>query len=104
MSGRNRRFGPPTKLISGLYSQGCEYDLETGERIDGICMHCDQWDAELIKGACRHDECKQARLDKKVAAGTAVKYTSDVLNKEGRIGTTIERGKKKFLQRTTERF
>lgn len=97
MSGNFKGLKPPTKLISGLYNQGQDRDPETGERIDGICSHCDQWDAELINGACRDDECKQNRLRKKVERGEAVQYTTDILNKNGRVGTSITRGKKKFF-------
>jgi len=92
---------PPTKLISGLYSQGKDTD-ENGNRIDGICAHCDQWDAELVGGYCRDDECKQARLNKKVDEGTAVRISTDVFGNKG-VGTTIERGKKRyFVKRDNE--
>lgn len=88
---------PPTKLISGLYNQGSDYDLETGKRIDGICKYCEQWDAELVDGACRDRECKDARLSKLVESGQAVRIKTDVLDKNGKRATFVERGGKKFL-------
>ena len=91
MSGKFSGLKPPTKLISGLYSTGSDYD-EKGNRIDGICQHCNQWDAELKDGHCRDDSCKASRMDAKVASGEAIRVYSDVLNKEGKVGISIQRG------------
>ena len=88
---------PPTKLISSLYNSGSDYDLETGERIDGICKHCEQWDAELIDGGCRDRECKDARMQKMVDDGTAVSITTELPNAKGGASTVIKRGGKRFV-------
>ena len=88
--------GPQNRLVSGLYNQGKDTDAG-GNRIDGICAHCEQWDAELVDGFCRDAECKQARQDKKVKAGSAFKYSTDVLGKDGMPGTSIERGARKYF-------
>jgi hypothetical protein len=88
--------GPQNRLISGLYNQGKETD-DAGVRIDGICSNCEQWDAELVNGFCRDDECKLSRQEKKVKDGSAFKYSTDVLGKDGMPGTSIERGSKKYF-------
>jgi len=88
---------PPTKLISGLYHQGSDYDLKTGERIDGICKHCEQWDAELVDGGCRDRECKEERLRKMVENGQAMRLTTGVLSKDGKQVTIAEHSGKRFL-------
>ena len=87
---------PPTKLISGLYSQGADVD-ENGDRIDGICKHCEQWDAELVDGGCRDKDCKLERLAKKVSTGDAVRFQTDVIGKNGKVGTMFEKGGQKFF-------
>ena len=87
---------PPTKLISKLYSNGSDYD-ENGNRIDGICKHCNEWAAELVDGACKDADCKRARLQKKIEDGTAVKFDTDMIGKDGKVGTYIERGKEKVF-------
>lgn len=88
---------PPTKLISGLYNQAKDTD-DDGNRIDGICEHCKQWDAELVNGFCRDRECRQSRLDEKVKAGTAIRISNDVFVSGG-VGTAIERGGRKYAVR-----
>lgn len=88
---------PPSKLISGLYHQGSDYDLETGKRIDGICKYCNQWDAELVNGGCRDDECKNERMKKMVNDGQAMRVTTGFINKKGKQVTVVEHSGKKFL-------
>ena len=95
--GKSGSFGglkPPTKLISGLYNQGRDVD-EDGNRIDGICKYCEEWDAELVDGGCRDADCKRNRLQKKIDSGEAVRMDTDVIGPGGKVGTYIERGGKK---------
>ena len=97
--GKGGSFGgtkPPSKLISGLYGQGQQVDDE-GNRIDGICKYCEEWDAELVDGGCRDKDCKMERLSKKVASGKAVRFKTDVMNKDGKVGTHFDQGGKKFF-------
>lgn len=96
MSGNFNGLKPPTKLISGLYHQGKDTD-DDGNRIDGICANCEQWDAELVNGYCRDDECKQDRLNKRVEAGEAISISTDVIGKDGKVGTAIKRGNKGYF-------
>lgn len=98
MSGKFDGLRPPQKFISGLYHQGSDYD-EAGNRIDGICFHCKEWDAELVDGFCRDEECKDSRLAKKVEEGDAIRISTDVINPKGRVGTAIERGKTGYFIR-----
>lgn len=91
MSGKFDGLRPPQKFISGLYHQGSDYDL-AGNRIDGICFNCQQWDAELADGFCRDESCIDDRLNKKVVKGDAIRFSTDVVNPNGKVGTAIERG------------
>ena len=95
-SGGYNVLKPSTKLISGLYNQGKETDDE-GNRIDGICKHCNEWDAELVDGGCRDKDCKMERLSKKVKTGEAIRFETDVIGSNGKVGTYVEKGGKKFF-------
>lgn len=99
MSGKFNGMKPPAKLISGLYSTGSDYDKD-GNRIDGICKHCNQWDAELKDGYCRDRDCRTSRMNAKVEAGEAIRVYSDVVNEDGKVGVSIQRGgTKQFIDR-----
>lgn len=90
---------PPTKLVSGLYSQGKDTD-DDGNRIDGICKYCKEWGAELKDGACRDRECRDERTRKRVESGQALRYQTDVLGSNGKVGTYFEcAGKKTFVEK-----
>lgn len=92
----SKRDGPSSRVTSNLYSRGTDVD-EDGNRIDGICKYCNEWDAELKNGACRDRECKDARLSKMVEKGEALRFTTDVINEQGKVGTAFERENKKFF-------
>lgn len=87
---------PPTKLISRLYNQGKSVD-DDGNRIDGICKYCNEWDAELVDGGCRDKDCKLERLTKKVESGEAIRFQTDVIGSNGKVGTLFEKDGKKFF-------
>ena len=86
--------GPSTRVTSNLYSRGNDCDSD-GNRIDGICKYCKEQDAELKDGGCRDRECKDARLRKKVEAGEALRFRTDVVNDDGKVGTYLEHGDSK---------
>lgn len=95
MSGKFNGLSPPKKLISSLYGNAKDTD-EYGNKIDGMCGSCNEWDAELIDGNCRDDICKEVRLNKKVSDGKAIKYLTDIIASGG-SGTVIERGTKRYF-------
>ena len=74
--GRSGSFSglkPPGFKAAFWASAGGEINRETGERIDGICISCQQWDAELVEGFCRDEECKDKRHLVAIADGRAIK-------------------------------
>jgi len=72
--------------------RGSEIDEKTGKRIDGICLSCNQWAAELKDGYCKDQECKDRRVDGMVKRGEAIKFHTDVIGENGKAGVRIERG------------
>ena len=80
MSGGFNGLGPPGFKTAAWAGSGAEIDRETGERIDGICRGCKQWDAELKDGFCRDDSCKAARENVAVSEGRAIKLIDGLPN------------------------
>ena len=66
-------YGPSGFRSASWVGQGTEIDHKTGERIDGICVSCHQWDAELKDGFCRDDDCRNKRHLLAIADGRAIK-------------------------------
>lgn len=73
--GRSGSFSglkPPGFKAAFWATAGGETDQETGQRIDGICAGCQQWDAELKDGFCRDEECRAKRQTVAIADGRAI--------------------------------
>ena len=51
--------------VNGLYRTDATDD-------DGICLHCKEWDAQLVGKFCRDRECKHERLVKALTQGHLV--------------------------------
>ena len=90
------RAGPPGFKRASWVDKG-EVNPETNESLSGICKNCNEWSAELKNSACIDEECIRAQLDKKVEAGEAVRFQTDVLGSDGKVGTLFEQGAKKFF-------
>ena len=73
MSGRFDGLKPSGFKTAAWANSGGEVDKETGNRIDGICVSCNQWDAELKDGFCRDDACKDKRQALAISQGKAIK-------------------------------
>ncbi len=95
-------FNGPAGFKSATWAgKGSEVDEKTGERIDGICKFCHQWDAELKDGYCRDQECRDKRVSDMVKRGEAVRFHTDVVDENGKAGTRIEKGDQvHFFERT----
>jgi len=73
MSGRFNGISPPGFKEAFWANSGGEINRDTGERIDGICKSCEQWDAELVEGFCRDEDCKDKRHLLAISEGRAIK-------------------------------